>query len=65
MAKKSAEEAPNVAKLKKNTWYGCTSKTKVDCLYRQVLEKFLNLTQPQNYPRKAQKTQKRPQICPN
>ena len=31
--KKSAKEAPNVAKLKTKR-YGCTFKTKVDCVHR-------------------------------
>ena len=39
---KSPKEAPNVTELKIKR-YGCTSKTKVDCLYRNVTKKCLNL----------------------
>ena len=40
---KKCERGPKYGCFKNKRW-GCTSKTKVDCRYRNVTKKFLNLT---------------------
>jgi len=53
-AQKGQKKAPNFAEVKAKRW-GCTSKTKVDCLHKYVPKMFLNLTPTPKTARKYQK----------
>ena len=60
---KKSKRGPKYGRIE-NKRQGCTFKTKVDCLYRIVRKKFLNLTPTPKIALKGKKRAKRPKLWP-